>query len=142
MPLDAVGTVDQENRVIEHTHDALDLGREVHMPRGIEQRQLDVAALDDGLLRVDGDAALLLDGVVVEMGVARIDAAELAHRPGTIDQRLVKRRLARVDMCAYPHDHPLARLRHLHLPAFPHELLRHKHTALSQVCAKGKAARA
>ena len=48
--------------------------------------------------RVDGDAAFLLLGVVVGLGGALIDAAELVLGPGVVEQVLGGRRLAGVDV--------------------------------------------
>ena len=48
--------------------------------------------------RVDGDAAFLLFGIVVGLGRAFIDAAELVLGPGVVEQVLGGRGLAGVDV--------------------------------------------
>ena len=84
MALHAVAAADDEHRVIEDGERAFHLGRKVDMAGGIEQRELGCSGGEHGLLGKNGDAALTLERVGIEKGVAVVDAAELSQRAGSI----------------------------------------------------------
>ena len=54
------------------------------MAGGVEQRELGCSGGEHGLLGKNGDAALTLERVGIEKGVAVVDAAELSQRAGSI----------------------------------------------------------
>ena len=74
------------------------------MARRVEQRQFDAMALYRSLFRVDRDAALLFECVKIEMRIAPINAAELAHRPRAEQERFDERRLSGIDVCEYSYN--------------------------------------
>ena len=104
----AVG-VDEQDGVVQDVHHALRFASEIDVTGRVEERQLHPEALDDGLLRVYGDAALLFELVVVEVRVLPVDASQLAHRAGSVEQRFGERRLSRVDVGEYADDCALRR---------------------------------
>ena len=84
MALHTVAAADDEHRVIEDGERALHLGGKVDMAGGVEQRDLGCSGGEHGLLGKNGDAALTLECVGIEKGVAVVDAAELSQRAGSI----------------------------------------------------------
>ncbi len=96
--LDALLGVEDDDRAVEDAQAALDLGGEIDVAGRVDQVDGAVAPLERDAGAVDGDAALLLFGVVVGLGGALIDAAELVLGPGVVEQVLGGRRLAGVDV--------------------------------------------
>ena len=90
----AVAAVDKQYRIVECVQDAFHFSGEIHVTRCVEQRQLHAMALDRGLLRVNGNAALLFNRVVVEMRGLAVDASQVAYEPCAVYERLVQGRLA------------------------------------------------
>ena len=86
MALGAVGGGDHQDGAVEDLEGALGLGGEVHVAGGVEEGELEVREGEDGLLQEDGDAALALDGVVVQEGVGVIHAAEGAQGAAAVEE--------------------------------------------------------
>ena len=84
MALHAVAAADDEHRVVEHRERALHLGGKVDVTGGVEQRELGLTGGEHGLLCEDGDAALPLERVGIEEGIAVVDTAEPSQRAGSI----------------------------------------------------------
>ena len=84
MALHAVAAADDEHRVVKHRQRALHLGGKVNVSRRIEQRELALAHGEHGLLCKDRDAALALERIGIEEGIAVIYAPELPQRAGSI----------------------------------------------------------
>ena len=82
--LHAVAAADDEYRVVEHRERALHLGGKVDVAGRIEQRDLRFAGGEHGLLCKDRDAALALERVGIEKGVAVVHAPEFSQRAGGI----------------------------------------------------------
>ena len=88
------------------THDApsstrkrpLDLGGEIDVAGRVDQVDGVAQPLERDARGVDGDAALLLFRVVVGLGRALVDAAELVLGAGVVEQVLGGRGLAGVDV--------------------------------------------
>ena len=96
--LDALLRVKHANAAIQHAQAALDLGGEVDVAGGVDEVQVVPGPLERHAGRVDGDAALLFFLVVVGLGRALVDPAELVLFPGIIEQVFRGRGLARVDV--------------------------------------------
>ena len=79
--LHAVRAADDEHGVVEHLQRALHLARKIDVAGRVQQRKLDVAERQHGLLRKNRDAALALLHVGIEKGVLVVDAAELPQLP-------------------------------------------------------------
>ena len=84
MALYAVAAADDEHCVVEHRQRALHLGGEIDVARRVKQRELLIARKQHCLLGKDRDAALALERVGVEEGVAVVDAAELPQCAGGV----------------------------------------------------------
>ena len=69
-----------------------------------------ITAVEQGLLREDGDAAPPLHGVGVEEGIAVVHTAEVTQRTGTVEHRLGERGLAGIDVRQHP-DHDMVPIR-------------------------------
>ena len=82
--LHAVAAADDEHCVVEHRQRALHLGGEIDVARRVKQRELLIARKQHCLLGKDRDAALALERVGVEEGVAVVDAAELPQCAGGV----------------------------------------------------------
>ena len=82
--LHAVAAADDEHCVVEHRQRALHLGGEIDVARRVKQRELLIARKQHCLLGKDRDAALALELVGVEEGVAVVDAAELPQCAGGV----------------------------------------------------------
>ena len=70
----------------------------------VQQHEVRPGIIEVGLLGEDGDAALALDLLGVEVGVAVVDAAAGAYGPGLEEHGLRERRLAGIDMGEEPYD--------------------------------------
>ena len=99
--LHAVRAADDEHGVVEHLQRALHLARKVDVAGRVQQRKLDIAERQHGLLRKDRDAALALLHVGIEKGVLVVDAAELPQLPARVQHGLRKRRFSGVDVRQY-----------------------------------------
>ena len=98
MALHALRGGHDEDGVVERRKDALRLGGEIGVSRRVEE---EVRRLSPGEVRLsgeDGDAALALDRLGVEEGVAVVDAPALPQRPAEVQQLLGERRLPGVDV--------------------------------------------
>ena len=84
MALHTVAAADDEHRVVKHRQRALHLGGKVNVSRRIQQRELALAHGEHGLLCEDRDAALALERIGIEEGIAVIYAPELPQRAGSI----------------------------------------------------------
>ena len=82
--LHAIAAADDEHRVVKHRERALHLGGKVDVAGRIEQRDLRFAGGEHGLLCKDRDAALALERVGIEKGVAMVHAPELAQCAGSV----------------------------------------------------------
>ena len=108
--LHAVGAADHQHRVVQHLQGALGLGRKIHMPRRVQQRQLGLLGSigrrqrQHGLLGKNRDAPRTLLRVGVQKGVAVVHPAQLAQRARAVQQPLGQRGLAAVHMGQQAHD--------------------------------------
>ena len=80
----AFGGVHEQHDAVNHGDAALDLAAEIGVAGGIDDVDLHVLVVHGGILRQNGDAALLLDGVVVHHAVGNLlvfaeNAALLEH---------------------------------------------------------------
>ena len=96
--LDAFLGVEDDDGAVEHAQAALDLGGEIDVAGRVDQVDRAVAPLEGNAGAVDGDAAFLLFLVVVGVGGALIDAAELVLGAGVKEDVLGGRRLAGIDV--------------------------------------------
>ena len=85
-------------RAVEHAQAALDLGREIDVARRVDQVDRDVLPGKRDAGGVDGDAALLLFGVVVGVGRALIDLADAVLGAAVEQHPLGDRGLAGIDV--------------------------------------------
>ena len=81
--------VDEQQNAVHHLEHALDLAAEIGVAGGIDDVDLHVLIVHGGILRQNGDAALLLDGVIVHHAVGNLlvfaeNAALLEH---LVDER-------------------------------------------------------
>jgi len=83
---------------VENPEAALDLDREVHVPRGVDDMDLVVAPVAGGHGGRDGDPPLLLLGHPVHDGLAVVDLAHLVGLARVVENPLRDRRLPRVDV--------------------------------------------
>jgi len=61
----AFSGIDEQEHALDHLQDALDLATEIGVPRRIDDVKFNIAVLDCGVLRKDGDPALALEGIRV-----------------------------------------------------------------------------
>ena len=115
--------VEQRDCTIEDAQRALDLDREVHVARRIDDVDAVISPLARGGGRRDRDTALLLLLHPVHRGGALVDLAHLVGLSGVIQDALGRRRLARIDV---GHDPDVSGL-------FERELARHGD--ISSLCA-------
>ena len=100
--LDALGRIDDENRAVEHAHAALDLDREVHVPRCVDEVDLAVAPVDPSGGCGNRDPALALLAHPVHDGRAFVDTPDVMLTPGELENALGQRGLASVNVSADP----------------------------------------
>ena len=98
MALDAVVRPDDEHRVVQRLQGPLGLGGEVDVPGRVKQHEVGARPVQIGLLGEDGDAALALHRIGIEMRIPLVHAPLAADGAGTVEQRLGERGLARVDV--------------------------------------------
>ena len=96
--LDAVRPADHQNGVVQHLEGALHLGGKVHMPRGVQQRQLQLPQGQPGLLGEDGDAPLPLLRIGIRHRVLVVHPSHPPGLAGNVEQGLGQCGLARVHM--------------------------------------------
>jgi len=96
--LDALDGRDDQHRAVEDAEHPLDLGDEVRVTGRVDQvdRRVGDPERDDG--RLDGDAALALEGQRIGLGVAGVDAADLADDARGVQQPLGEAGLTGVDV--------------------------------------------
>ena len=99
MSLCPIGTIDHEDRIVHHGQGLLHLSGKIHMTRGIKEGHRDILKLKTRHLREDGDAALLLHLVGIEVRVTLIDPSQLLNTSGSIENPLRQRRLPSIYMC-------------------------------------------
>ena len=104
MALHAARAADDQNGIIQHLKRPLHLRRKIHMPRRVEQRHRALRQRQHRLLGKDRNAALALQRVRIQKGVAVVNAAEAADGTAAIKHRLGQGGLARIDMGQNP-DH-------------------------------------
>ena len=91
-----LGGVDQEQHPVDHRQGALDLAAEVGVAGGVDDVELDVAAVDRGVLGEDRDPLLLLQVHRVHHPLG--DVLALAEGAGLPEHGVDQRRLAVVDV--------------------------------------------
>src|SRR6202035_3067481 len=94
--------VEDGHRAVEHAQGALDLHREVHVARGVDDVDPIVLPAAGGGGRGDGDAALLLLDHPVHGGGALVHLTDLVVATGVIEDPLGGGGLARVDVSHDP----------------------------------------
>ena len=104
MRLHALRSAHDEDGVIEDPEDPFGLGGEIDVARRVEQGDGEIARLEYGLLREDGDPALALQLVRIEVGVAPVDAPGLFDFPGGIKKGFRERGLSDVHVREDPED--------------------------------------
>ena len=87
-----------QHRAVQYGESALHFGREVYMPRRVEQGDGGIRPVQHGLFGEDGDAALTFQAVSIEEAAAVVDPPQLLHRAGEIEHRLGQRGFAGVHM--------------------------------------------
>ena len=88
MALDAVGTGNHQNGVIQHLQGTLHLGGKVHMAWGVHQRDLHLGQGQDRLFGENGNAPLPLQIVVVQKGILVIHPAQLIDAAAQVEHTL------------------------------------------------------
>src|SRR5262245_13495138 len=96
--LDALLRVEDNDGAIEHTQAALDLGRKIDVARRVDQVDGAVAPFEWNTGAVNGDAALLFLGIVIGLGGAGIDLAQLVLGAGVVQNVIGRRRFTGVDV--------------------------------------------
>ena len=91
-----LGGVDQQQDAVDHRQGALDLAAEVGVAGGVDDVELDVAAVDGGVLGEDRDPLLALEVHRVHHPLG--DVLALAEGAGLPQHRVDQRRLAVVDV--------------------------------------------
>ena len=86
--LHAVRPAHNEHGGVQDLKRPLRLRGEIHMSRGVQDRDLRVPGAEHRLLGINGDAALLFLQVRVQEGVAVVHPALLPDGPGGVEQRL------------------------------------------------------
>ena len=94
----ATYAVQDHHAAIQHTHGALHLDGEVHVPRGVDDLDLVVQPLGAGHGRHDGDAVLLLFRDVVGVRLTVVHFADLSQRAGVEEYALGQGGLSGVDV--------------------------------------------
>ena len=102
----ALGAQDRHSAV-EHTQGALDLDREVHMTRGVDDVDPHALPVTGGSSRGDRDAALLLLLHPVHGGGTLMGLTESVIDTGVEQNTLSRRRFACIDVC---HDANISRI--------------------------------
>ena len=87
-----------QHRAVQYGESALHFGREVYMPRRVEQGDGGIRPVQHGLFGEDGDAALTFQAVGIEEAAAVVNPPQLLHRAGEIEHRLGQRGFAGVHM--------------------------------------------
>jgi hypothetical protein len=98
---------EHQHRAVEHLQDPLHLGDEVGVAGRVDQVDGDVVDDERHHRRLDGDAALPLQGQIVGLGAAVVHAAGLVDDPGGEQQPLGQGGLTGVDMRQDPKVHVL-----------------------------------
>ena len=98
MPLHPVGAADHKQRVIQHLKRPFHLRRKVHMPRGIQKRQLQLPPGKPCLLGKNRDPTLSFQGKIIQKGIPVIYPPKLSHCPRSVQQRLGQGSFAGVHM--------------------------------------------
>ena len=98
MSLDAIGTGNDQNRIVEHGEGSFHFRRKIDVPRSVKQGEGEVRRGDDRRFGEDGDASLPFHRVGVEKRVAMVDTAEFAYVARGIQQRFRQRGFAGVNM--------------------------------------------
>ena len=91
-------TAENGHGAVENAERALDLDREIHVPRRIDEVDLVLAPGEGRGRRGDRDAALLLLGHPVHRRGAVVDLADLVAAAGVVEEALGDRRLAGIDV--------------------------------------------
>ena len=94
MRLHAVRAADDQNGAVHHLQGTLHLRGKVHVSRRVQQRDMGIRQGQQRLLGEDGDAALPLLHIVVEIRIAVVNAPHGAQRAALIEQRLAQRGLS------------------------------------------------
>ena len=100
--LNAADAAEDRHGAVQHPQRALDLGREIHVARRIDDVDLVVPPGAEGGCGHDGDAALALLLHVVHLGGAVVHVAGTVHTTGIIQDPLSRRRFTGVDMSHDP----------------------------------------
>ena len=112
MALHAVCAAEDKECTVQHLQNPLHLGGKIHMARRVQQGDFQLAQGEHGLFGENCDAALPLQRVGIEKGVAMIDPAQPAQLAAGVEHGLGEGGLARVDMGENAHRNPFFRLRH------------------------------
>ena len=91
--LDAIVGTNDQNRIIERLECSFRFGRKIDMPRSVDEHEARITMLDHYLRREDGDAALALDCIGIQVRVAVIDASAGADLSRVEEHCLGKRGL-------------------------------------------------
>jgi hypothetical protein len=92
----SLGGVDEQQHAVDHRQPAFDLAAEVGVARGVDDVDLDVVALNRGVLREDRDALLALE--VARVHDALGDLLVGPERAGLPEHGVDERRLSVVDV--------------------------------------------
>ena len=79
MALHPVGAADHQQGPVQNLESALHLRGEIHVARGVQQRQLHIPKRQHRLLGKDGDAPLPLHSVRVQKGIPVVHPAQPAQ---------------------------------------------------------------
>ena len=98
MPLNAISTGNDQNRIVEHGEGSFHFRRKIDVSRSVKQSEGEIRRGDDRRFGEDGDASLPFHRVGVEKRVPMVDTAELAYVARGIQQRFRQRGFAGVNM--------------------------------------------
>ena len=96
--LDAGDGAEHRHRPVEHAAAALHLGGEVDVAGRVDEVEVVVAPRHGGDRRLDGDALLAFEGIVIHGGGAVVDLAHLVDAAGQEQDAFADRGLAAVDV--------------------------------------------
>ena len=96
--LDAAGSAKYPDAAVEYLQRAIDLDREIHVSRGVEQVDLVLVPLQRRRRRGDRDAALFLLRHPVHLRLAVMHLTNAVDLPGMVQEALRHRRLPGIDV--------------------------------------------
>ena len=82
MGLYAIGSADDEHRIVQHRQGSLHFGTKIGMAGGIQHGQQGMGQVQARFLGKNGNSPAAFQGMVIQEGIAVIHPAGLPQRPG------------------------------------------------------------